>query len=136
MVMNVGPEYASTSSRTHLRPAGQSHARRRARQPDTLLLGDVLATDEWMRSTTVFTTSDNPDIHEIHNRMPEILDKSSWDRWMHPRLADLDELQNAFKPAKKGDAGALPGRQGCGEGHQQRRISTGVEQRIAHPSHL
>jgi putative SOS response-associated peptidase YedK len=43
-------------------------------------------------------------MHEIHNRMPVILDKSTWVRWANPRLEDLDELQSVFKPAWKGDA--------------------------------
>jgi putative SOS response-associated peptidase YedK len=65
-----------------------------------------------MRSVTVVTTSDNLDMHEIHNRMPVILDKSTWGLWVHPGLEDLDELQSGLKPAKKGDAGARPGSRG------------------------
>ncbi len=40
--------------------------------------------DEWMQSATIITTSDNPDMHEIHNRMPVILEKSTWDQWVNP----------------------------------------------------
>ena len=42
--------------------------------------------DEWLQSATIITTSDNPDMHEIHNRMPVILEKSTWDQWVNPGL--------------------------------------------------
>ena len=47
-------------------------------------------------------TSDNPDMHEIHNRMPVILEKSTWDQWVNPGTEDLDELQGLLKPANEG----------------------------------
>jgi putative SOS response-associated peptidase YedK len=57
---------------------------------------------EWMPSATIITTSDNPDMHEIHNRMPVILEKDAWDLWLDPGLGDLEELKGLVKPAKKG----------------------------------
>ena len=47
--------------------------------------------DQWLASATIITTSDNPDMHEIHNRMPVILEESTWDEWMNPESEDLDE---------------------------------------------
>jgi putative SOS response-associated peptidase YedK len=58
--------------------------------------------DKWLQSATIVTTSDNPDMHEIYNRMPVILEKITWDQWVNPRTEDLDELQNLLKQAKKG----------------------------------
>jgi putative SOS response-associated peptidase YedK len=59
--------------------------------------------DQWLQSATIITTSDNPDMHEIHNRMPVILEKSTWDQWVNQAgTKDLDELQDLLKPAKKG----------------------------------
>ena len=58
--------------------------------------------DQWLASATIITTSDNPDMHEIHNRMPVILEKSTWDEWVNPGTEDLDELQGLLRPAKKG----------------------------------
>jgi putative SOS response-associated peptidase YedK len=58
--------------------------------------------DQWLASATIITTSDNPDMHEIHNRMPVILEKSTWEEWVNPGTEDLDELQGLLKPAKKG----------------------------------
>ena len=39
--------------------------------------------DQWLQSATIITTSDNPDVHEIHNRMPIILEKSTWEQWVN-----------------------------------------------------
>jgi len=58
--------------------------------------------DQWLQSATINTTSDHPDMHEIHNRMPVILEKSTWDEWVNPGTEDLDELQGLLKPAKEG----------------------------------
>jgi putative SOS response-associated peptidase YedK len=54
------------------------------------------------------TLHHGPDMHEIHNRMPVILEKSTWDQWPNPGLVDLDELQGLLKPAKKGTLGHYP----------------------------
>ena len=42
--------------------------------------------DDWQPSWNIppITTSDNPDMHEIHNRMPVILEKSTWEEWVNP----------------------------------------------------
>jgi putative SOS response-associated peptidase YedK len=55
-------------------------------------------------------------MHEIHNRMPVILEKSTWDLWLNPGLEDPDELKSLLKPGEEGDTGALPGQQRRGEG--------------------
>ena len=41
-------------------------------------------------------------MHEIRNRMPVILEKSTWEQWLNPGLEDLDELKGLLRPAKKG----------------------------------
>ena len=41
-------------------------------------------------------------MHEIHNRMPVMLEKCTWDQWLNPGLEDVGELQSLLKPAKKG----------------------------------
>jgi putative SOS response-associated peptidase YedK len=58
--------------------------------------------DGWLASATIITTSDNPDMHAIHNRMPVILEKSAWDLWVNPGTENLDELKGLLRPAKKG----------------------------------
>ncbi len=46
----------------------------------------------WLASATIITTSDNPDMHEIRDRMPVILESDVWDRWLDPALHDRSEL--------------------------------------------
>ncbi|HEX3795068.1 MAG TPA: SOS response-associated peptidase [Acidimicrobiales bacterium] len=55
-----------------------------------------------MGSCTIITTSDGPDMHEIHNRMPVILERDAWSRWLDPSLQDKDELEKMFLPAPAG----------------------------------
>jgi putative SOS response-associated peptidase YedK len=37
--------------------------------------------DTWLASATIITTDDGPDMHEIHNRMPVVLEQATWDEW-------------------------------------------------------
>jgi putative SOS response-associated peptidase YedK len=64
--------------------------------------------DEWMRSATIITTGDGPDMHEIHNRMPVILEEDMWERWLDPALEDRDELEAMLRPARKGTLEHFP----------------------------
>ena len=60
------------------------------------------------RCDRAVTIHHGPDMHEIHNRMPVILEKSTWDEWVNPRIEDLDELHGLLKPAKKGTLERYP----------------------------
>ena len=83
-----------------------------------------------VQSATIITTSDNPDMHEIHNRMPVILEKSTWEQWVNPGLEDLDELQSLLKPARRGPWSTTRSVRTWGRS-VQRQISAGDGQRIA-----
>jgi hypothetical protein len=54
-------------------------------------------------SATIITTNDGPDMYEIHNRMPVILEKDIWERWLDPELEDRDELEGMLQPSPAGD---------------------------------
>ena len=56
----------------------------------------------WLASATIITTSDNPDMHEIHDRMPVILESDVWDRWLDPALHDRSELEAMLRPPPAG----------------------------------
>ncbi|MGP0032902.1 MAG: SOS response-associated peptidase [Acidimicrobiales bacterium] len=58
--------------------------------------------DQWLASATIITTGDGPDMHDIHNRMPVILEKDSWDEWLNPGLDDPDELLGLLRPSPAG----------------------------------
>ena len=50
--------------------------------------------DAWLRTCTIITTRANPLLARVHERMPVVLDESTWDRWLDPRFRDLDELES------------------------------------------
>ena len=61
-----------------------------------------LCSPVWLASATIITTSDNPDMHEIHDRMPVILESDLWDRWLDPALHDRHELEAMLRPPPAG----------------------------------
>ena len=56
----------------------------------------------WLASATIITTSDNLDMHEIHDRMPVILETDMWDRWLDPALDDRNRLEAMLRPPPAG----------------------------------
>ncbi len=70
-------------------------------------------TDEEIRSCTIVTTEGNALMKPIHDRMPVILPKVHWERWLDPGLQDKDQLQEMLVPFDP-------------EGMQERRVSTRV----------
>jgi putative SOS response-associated peptidase YedK len=48
------------------------------------------ATGEMLPAVTILTTSPNPLLSRIHNRMPVILDSASWSRWLDPENTAKD----------------------------------------------
>jgi len=49
-------------------------------------------------SFTILTTDPNPLISQLHNRMPVILEKSAYDKWLDPGNLDIHELKTFLKP--------------------------------------
>ena len=58
--------------------------------------------DQWLASATIITTDDGPDMHEIHNRMPVVMEKDAWDEWLDPSLDDADVLLGLLRPSPAG----------------------------------
>jgi putative SOS response-associated peptidase YedK len=56
---------------------------------------------ETLRSLAIITTPASPDI-EIHDRMPAILERDAWERWIDPSLEDREELEAMLAPAPVG----------------------------------
>lgn len=54
-------------------------------------------------SATIITTDPNSLMEKIHDRMPVILPKKSWQVWLDPEFSDRDELLKMLKayPAKE-----------------------------------
>ncbi|MFN8026730.1 MAG: SOS response-associated peptidase [Acidimicrobiia bacterium] len=60
---------------------------------------DPDAPDAWVRSCTIITTRANGVLAPIHDRMPVVLDESTWDEWLDPTNHDLDALGALLEPA-------------------------------------
>lgn len=65
---------------------------------DNSLGGDA----PWLSSCTIITTDAGPDIGQIHNRQPVILDQSTWDLWLDPQFSDREELEGLLLPLPAG----------------------------------
>ena len=61
---------------------------------------------EEVESCTVLTTSASDRIAFLHERMPVILPREHWDRWLEPRTREPDELVSLLVPFSS-DAMAL-----------------------------
>ncbi len=54
--------------------------------------------DGWLRSCVIVTTTPNELLAPIHNRMPVVLPKSAWARWLNPEDHDVDALAELLVP--------------------------------------
>ncbi len=67
---------------------------------------------EWWRSpegeeiysATIITTDSGPDMEQIHNRQPVVLERETWERWLDPDVDADEELEGMLRP---GPAGVL-----------------------------
>jgi putative SOS response-associated peptidase YedK len=55
-----------------------------------------------LRTCTIITTAAGPDMVEVHNRMPVILDGTVVDDWLDRRSHDTDGLRGLLRPAPAG----------------------------------
>ena len=62
----------------------------------------------WKWTATVITTSATDDLGRIHDRMPLMLPRSSYDAWLDPAPRDTDELLDLLEPAAPGQLEAFP----------------------------
>lgn len=53
----------------------------------------------WLHSCTVITTAANATMTPVHDRMPVILPRESWQEWLDPTNNDIASLQNLLVPA-------------------------------------
>jgi len=53
---------------------------------------------EWLRSFTIVTTSANPTLALLHERMPVILDPDAWPAWLGEEEADAERLISLMVP--------------------------------------
>jgi putative SOS response-associated peptidase YedK len=68
---------------------------------DSYLHPDASDGERWIATCTVLTTSANTDM-PIHDRLPLILERDIWDRWLDPSVQDVDELEGLIHVAEPG----------------------------------
>jgi putative SOS response-associated peptidase YedK len=61
------------------------------REPDT---GAV------RRTFSIVTTTPNEAVAALHDRMPAVLERETWDRWLDPRPANPSELMGLLAPSE------------------------------------
>jgi putative SOS response-associated peptidase YedK len=55
-----------------------------------------------IRSCTIITAPGGADMQGIHDRMPVILDPSTFDLWLDPANEDVEELKALLRPPPAG----------------------------------
>jgi len=66
------------------------------------------ATDEWLVTFTVITTTAEDALGHIHERMPLMVQPERWDQWLAPAPRAVEELLGLLTPAAPGLLDAYP----------------------------
>lgn len=69
---------------------------------------------QWIESCSILTTKPNELMRDIHDRMPVILERDSYERWLDPGFQRVSELLPMLKP--------------CAEAMRRYRVSQRVNQ--------
>jgi putative SOS response-associated peptidase YedK len=57
-----------------------------------------LATDTWSRSCSIITTAASGVVGPLHDRMPVVLEREAWERWLDRSLTDPEEALAVLRP--------------------------------------
>jgi putative SOS response-associated peptidase YedK len=71
----------------------------RARDGHPLAFAGLWDRNGDLRSCTIVTTGPNATMEGLHDRMPAILERSSWRAWLSARECEADEAQSLLQPA-------------------------------------
>ncbi len=55
-----------------------------------------------LHSATIITTQAGPDMDGIHDRMPVVLERDTWDHWLDPTVEGGDEMEALLRPSPAG----------------------------------
>jgi putative SOS response-associated peptidase YedK len=53
---------------------------------------------QWIKSCAILTTTPNAVTSVVHDRMPVILDRDSYDLWLDPRMTNVEAVSDLLKP--------------------------------------
>jgi putative SOS response-associated peptidase YedK len=56
----------------------------------------------WLTTYAIVTTEAEPGLDLIHDRMPFVLPRGRWDRWLDPTVTDPDEVRALLAPVAPG----------------------------------
>src|SRR5262249_38504794 len=56
------------------------------------------ADGQWLRTFTILTTTPNEIASAVHDRMPGILARESYDLWLDPRMQNGEAISELLKP--------------------------------------
>jgi putative SOS response-associated peptidase YedK len=56
----------------------------------------------WVKTSSILTTTPNAVISAVHDRMPVILDPDSYDLWLDPGMRDIAAVSELLKPYDAG----------------------------------
>lgn len=56
----------------------------------------------WLASTVILTTQAEGPVASLHDRMPVVLPRERWDRWLDPAVTDPEPLHEMLAPAADG----------------------------------
>lgn len=60
-----------------------------------------------LHSCTILTTSAAPDVEQLHDRAPLLIDRDQWDRWLDP-TGGADTIMDLLRPAPAGSLELTP----------------------------
>jgi putative SOS response-associated peptidase YedK len=60
------------------------------------------AEGQWIKTCTILTTTPNAVTSAIHDRMPVILDRESYDLWLDPGITNVQVISELLKPYDAG----------------------------------
>lgn len=53
---------------------------------------------QWIKSCSILTTTPNTVTSPVHDRMPVILDRDSYDQWLDPGMTNVEAVSEMLKP--------------------------------------
>jgi putative SOS response-associated peptidase YedK len=62
----------------------------------------------WLTTYAIVTTDAEPGLDLLHDRMPFVLPRDRWDRWLDPAVTDPEEVRALLEPVAPGRFEAYP----------------------------
>src|SRR5215813_2600162 len=70
--------------------------------------GMKYATDQWVKTCSILTTTPNTLTATVHDRMPVILELDSYDLWLSPTLTNVNTISELLTPTMLTSCDPIP----------------------------